>query len=161
MGTLRYVYANLAEWERLAASNPLVAASINAEIAGVRDFLLDAVPGLVRGRSNRDTVNLFTRYNFRDGPLKGFTFGCGMNYRSPAALNSQMVNHVVVTILGSVITEYEAMAAYNFRYSPKLRGRVQLNVRNLLDRQRYEELGLAQTRYEAPRSFSLTSSLSF
>ncbi len=118
-------------------------------------------PGLVRNRSNRNTVNLFTRYNFRDGPLKGFTFGGGMNYRSPAALNSQMVNHVVAPILGSVITAYEAMAASSFRSSPKLRGRFQLNVRNLLDRQRYEELGLAQTRYEAPRSFSLTRSLSF
>ena len=161
VGTLRYVHANLPEWERLAGSNPQVAASINAEIAAVHDYLLDAVPGLVRGRSNRDTVNLFTRYNFRDGPLKGLTIGGGMNYRSPAALNSQMVNHVVVTILGSVITEYEAMAAYAFRVNQKVRGRVQLNVRNLLDRQRYEELGLAQTRYEAPRSFSLTTTLSF
>jgi hypothetical protein len=30
-----------------------------------------------------------------------------------------------------------------------------------LDRRRYEEIALAQTRYEAPRSYSLTTSLSF
>ncbi len=161
VGTLRYVHANLAEWERLAASNPLVAPSINAEIAAVHDYLLEAVPGLVRGRSYRDTVNLFTRYNFRDGRLKGLTIGGGMNYRGPAALNSRMVDGQVSTIWGSLITEYEAMAAYSFRVGAKIRGRVQLNIRNLLDRQRYDELNLSQTRYEAPRSFSLTTTLSF
>ena len=161
VGTLGYVNANLPAWEKLAAANPLLAASINAELAAVRDYLLDTVPGLVRGRSNRDTINLFTRYAFRDGRLKGFTIGGGMNYRSPAALNSRMVDHRVSTIWGSIITEYEAMAAYSFRLGNRYRGRVQLNIRNLLDRRRYEELNLSQTRYEAPRSLSLTTSLSF
>ncbi len=161
VGTLGYVHANLPQWEKLAAANPLLAASINAEIAAVHDYLLEAVPGLVRGRSNRDTINLFTRYNFREGRLKGVTIGGGMNYRSPAALNSRMVNGQVSTLWGSIITEYEAMAAYSFRLRTKYRGRVQLNIRNLLDRRRYEELNLSQTRYEAPRSLSLTTSLSF
>jgi len=84
-----------------------------------------------------------------------------MNYRSPAALNSQMINGNVVTIWGSIITEYEAMASYAFKLGDRYRGRVQLNVRNLLDRQRYEELTLAQTRYQAPRSLSLTTSVAF
>jgi outer membrane receptor for ferric coprogen and ferric-rhodotorulic acid len=119
------------------------------------------VGGLVRGRSNRDTVNLFTRYNFRDGRLKGFTVGGGMNYRSPAALNSQFVNGAVSTIWGSIITEYEAMAAYSFKIGAQYRARVQLNIRNLLNRQRYEELTLAQTKYEAPRSFTVTGSVAF
>ena len=161
VGTLGYVHANLPEWERLAAANPLLAASINAEIAAVHDYLLEAVPGLVRGRSYRDTVNLFTRYNFREGRLKGVTIGGGMSYRSPAALNSQMNSGVVTTLWGSIITEYEAMAAYSFRFSAKVRGRLQLNIRNLLDRRRYEEVNLSQTRYEAPRSLSLTTTLSF
>ncbi len=161
VGTLRYVHANLPAWEKLAAGNPQIAASINAELAAIHDYLLDAVPGLVRGRSYRDTVNLFTRYNFREGALKGFTIGGGMSYRGPAALNSRMVAGNVVTLWGSPIVEYEAMAAYSFRLTDRLRGRVQLNVRNLLDRQRYEEVNLSQTRYEAPRSFSVTSTVSF
>ena len=161
VGTLRYVRANLPGWERLAAGNPQLAASINAELAAVHDYLLDAVPGLVRIRSNRDTFSLFTRYGFRTGPLKGLTVGGGVSYRSPAALNTQMVNHKVVTIWGSIITEYEALAAYPFRLNAQLRGRVQLNVRNLLDRQRYQEVLLAQTRYQAPRSLTLTTRLSF
>ena len=53
------------------------------------------------------------------------------------------------------------MASYAFKLGDRYRGRVQLNVRNLLDRRRYEELTLAQTRYQAPRSLSLTTSLSF
>jgi outer membrane receptor for monomeric catechols len=53
------------------------------------------------------------------------------------------------------------MAAYSFRFSAKVRGRLQLNIRNLLDRRRYEEVNLSQTRYEAPRSLSLTTTLSF
>jgi outer membrane receptor protein involved in Fe transport len=53
------------------------------------------------------------------------------------------------------------MAAYAFRLGDRYRGRVQLNIRNLLDRRRYEEINLSQTRYEAPRSYSLTTSLSF
>ena len=161
VSTLRYVNANLPEWERLAAANAAVGASIAAEIAAIYDFIRDAAPGLVRGRSNRDTVNLFTRYAFRSGRLRGLTVGGGMNYRSPAALNSQMLNGNVVTIWGSIITEYEAMASYAFKLSDRYRGRVQLNVRNLLDRQRYEELTLAQTRYQAPRSLSLTTSVAF
>ena len=161
VSTLRYVNANLPEWERLAAANAAVGASIAAEIGAIYDFIRDAAPGLVRGRSNRDTVNLFTRYAFRSGKLRGLTVGGGMNYRSPAALNSQMINGNVVTIWGSIITEYEAMASYAFKLGDRYRGRVQLNVRNLLDRQRYEELTLAQTRYQAPRSLSLTTSVAF
>jgi outer membrane receptor protein involved in Fe transport len=161
VGTLGYVRANLPEWERLAASNPAVGASIAAEIAAIYDYIRDAAPGLVRGRSYRDTVNLFTRYSFRAGKLRGLTVGGGMSYRGPAALNSQMINGNVVTLWGSVFTEYEAMAAYAFRLGDRYRGRVQLNIRNLLDRQRYEEVNLSQTRYEAPRSYSLNTTLSF
>lgn len=161
VGTLGYVRANLPEWERLAASNPAVGASIAAEIAAIYDYIRDAAPGLVRGRSYRDAVNLFTRYSFRAGNLRGLTVGGGMSYRGPAALNSQMINGRVVTLWGSPFAEAEAMAAYAFRLSDRYRGRVQLNVRNLLDRRRYEEITLSQTRYEAPRSYSLTTSLSF
>jgi outer membrane receptor protein involved in Fe transport len=161
VSTLRYVRANLPEWERLAASNPAVGASIAAEIAAIYDFIRDAAPGLVRGRSYRDTVNLFTRYTFRAGKLRGLTVGGGMHYRGPAALNSQMIAGNVVTLWGSPFAEAEAMAAYAFRLGDRYRGRVQLNVRNLFDRRRYEEVNLSQTRYEAPRSYSLTTSLSF
>lgn len=161
VATLGYLAVHQPEWGRLAAADSAVAASIRPQLTIIDDYKRDAVPGAARGRSYKLNANLFTRYTFKDGAAKGFLVGFGMFYRSPSVLNSTIQNGVARTLRGSSKIEFDGRLGYNYRIGSKVRARTQLNIRNLFDKEYYDEVNFAATRYAAPRSYSLTTSLTF
>ena len=161
VATLGYLKTYLPQWQRLAAADPAVATSINPQLTIINDYIRDAVVGAARGRSYKHNANFFTRYTFREGPLKGLLVGGGMSYRSGSVLNSSIQNGVPINLFGSSKLEWEGLLGYSYRLGSKIRARTQLNIRNLFDKEYYDEVNFAATRYAAPRSFSLTTTLSF
>lgn len=66
-----------------------------------------------------------------------------------------------INLYGASKLEWEGLVGYSYRLGSQLRARTQLNIRNLFDKKYYDEVNFAATRYAAPRSFSLTTTLSF
>ena len=102
----------------------------------------------------RHSANLWNKYSFQEGALKGFFIGGGLNYRSEvAAFAPNLANYRVVT---------DGYTCYNFLigWSGRLK-KTQLdfrvNVNNATD-ETYIERGL---KYGAPRNVVFTSSISF
>ncbi len=130
-------------------------------------------------------VNLVTRYGFTEGVLRGTFVGTGFRWRSPQVLGylASLVNNeftlpgapaqVLVPsrdapIEGKVLAETELFFGYSRRIAKGVNWRVQLNIRNLLDKRgRMEQRANVAAGYTTvyavpePRSFILTNTFSF
>ncbi|MDR2673718.1 MAG: TonB-dependent receptor, partial [Opitutaceae bacterium] len=111
-------------------------------------------------RSNRHTANLFTRYSFKDGWLKGFMVGGGFNYRSGSIIYNELADGGVRPVYSSGSMLVNLMARYGFK-AGKTQWSVSLNVNNALNHIEYRQTTLAQAGYGDPRSWGLTTSVTF
>lgn len=124
-------------------------------------------------------ISLFTAYDFKQGPLRGFTVGGGWRWRSANVIGSDSTGN---EITGKVITAADLMMSYTRKFT-SLPGRVrfQINVSNLFDRtdiiptrlstsntspNGYEipgGRGIAYSRYDlvTPRELRFTTTYSF
>jgi hypothetical protein len=90
-----------------------------------------------QGYGNRKhKANIWTRYMFTDGPLKGLTFGGGWRYQSKNISGINLNTREIY--FGNPKSVFDAMAAYRTRgffglYKERLGVTYQLNVVNLLD----------------------------
>ncbi|WP_158277457.1 TonB-dependent receptor [Opitutus sp. ER46] len=136
-----------------------------------------------QGRNWR--ANLFTRYDFTSGRLKGVFVGGGYRWRArsvigyryayvdnafplpgaPAQLNVPALDS---PIYGKAMEEAEALVGYTRKLNKKITWRVQLNIRNLLDSQRltaqranYGSGFVTNYDIPEPRSYVLTNTFSF
>ena len=159
--TRAYLEQHLPEWDALAAGNPAIAASINPELTQIRRFLDVQIPGSKAQRSNKHSVNFFTKYTIRSGPLKDVSIGGGGNYRSGAVLYNTRVDDQLVPVYGEAHFVLNALVSYRFRPRPNIWWSISLNVNNVLDEDYFDEKTLAQTRYSTPRNFTLTNTISF
>lgn len=128
-----------------------------------------AAEGLQKTGARPWAANLFTSYDFKTGPLNGFTFGGGVNYRGEAVLGidtSDPLNYK--SVKGRSYYLASAMAAYRTRiYGRDVR--FQLNVDNLFDNDDPQVLASnflgGQTNYVTyflePRRFSLSATIDF
>lgn len=76
-----------------------------------------------------NTYNLWNRYAFTTGFLKGFTVGAGLRHNDAAAISADPA----ISVINPSFTVYDAMVQYKFKAS----GRdftAQLNVKNLADK---------------------------
>lgn len=156
-GLQAYLAENLAEWQAGAAAaagtvvngrtiqNP---ATIAQDIQRVQDTVNGVAPGVLANDLLKHSTNIAAAYSFREGRLKGFTFGGGAQLRGPRKVGSRdaqiKFNTTTPTVAQNVAAAYDylyapssqtytAFAAYDFRLNQKIRARVQLNIDNLLD----------------------------
>jgi iron complex outermembrane receptor protein len=142
---------------------------LNQNVAEIREG--NAVPTNTPSVSVPDhQIGVWTKYNFVEGPLDGFSIGGGFNWldkrwgayqlrtENPAAASFVGTDDAVETaiFLGSQIL-FDAMLSYTFETGERFRHSIQLNVRNLANRRYIHPGGMPQD----PRTFYLSLRTSF
>jgi iron complex outermembrane recepter protein len=88
--------------------------------------------GQIQENNRKHIGNLFGKYEFRDGPMKGWTFGFGAKYRSKNVLGFYTDGS---TIYGDAYWLADALVSYRTKIrNNRVNMSVQLNVSNLFDR---------------------------
>ncbi len=180
----------LAKWVELGgrspAANPSIltsgtaGATVAQEIFDFTNNLNDSKEQIEKSWGVRPhKISFFSAYDFKEGRLKGFTFGGGWRWRSANIIGSDSRGR---EITGREIAAADAMLAYAFKF-PRLPGQVrfQVNVSNLFDRTDLIPVrlstsaaapdgflvpggrGVAYSRYDlvAPREYRFTTTYSF
>lgn len=145
--------------------------TIGAYVADFKDDVAVevALDGVALAKSIPHSANLFTRYAFREGWLKGFVIGGGVRYQSATDLGMGLdVNGDFVRLEGNSRFESDLMLSYKFR---KLFGlnnvSVQLNVKNALDNEdprvnrKLADGTIRNITYWRPREWRLSTNFSF
>lgn len=136
--------------------------------------LTRADEGLTETNIRPYNANLFTAYSFREGGLKGFTFGGGVNYRGEQILGvnpATIDNPVAQVFKGNDYFLTNAMFGYQFAMNDSVDVRLQLNVDNLLQN---DDKQVLASRYNVvtsslepfyyylePRSYTFSANFSF
>jgi len=128
------------------------------------EFLLTFPEGVPNAGYTKTRGNIFTRYTFVEGPLKGAYIGGGVNYREPTFRgngdhDSDLATPAIAMwspgySLVSVLAGYRA----NVFKRPTT---FALNVSNLLDKEYFRSAGIATGSWGDPRSYRLTISTAF
>ena len=156
-GLQGYFDANIAEWTAggNAADGALTGdrtirnpANIRADIQTIRDTLNGIQKGVLADGTLKSSTNIAGTYSFREGALKGFSFGGGAQLRGKrkqGSVDAQILYGTTTTTVAQnhdaafvylyvpSTTVFTAHMSYDYRFSQKLRGRFQLNVANLTD----------------------------
>lgn len=163
--------------------------SINEVIVDAEDAFFDIAPVYEGDRFRGDpqhSINVRTRYDFREGVLKGFSVGGGVRMRkgrvAGALANYDFTSGTDYTdtwngrVLKGVTTvnatdqdTYDAQLGYTLAIlNKKVRWNIQLNVNNLTNQRELivtnthpRTLAPTQYRYQDPRQFILTNTFSF
>ncbi len=139
--TRAYVAENLPLWEREIAALEGSGDTSDALRADLARNSLQAIQGRVgsfaEGRrldeTFRYTANVFSRYFFRDGPLEGFSFGGGANFRGRRTVGNKPGDP-----FDYVYADSYFLATAMFGYEREVRNgllSLQLNVSNLFDKE--------------------------
>ena len=172
--TIAYSNANIATWRAAAAAQTDVAIRnrINQNITTLENRIGGFAPGRTLDNTFDYTANFFTNYAFREGTLKGFSVGGGVNLRGRRVVSNRPGN------------AYDYLYANGYQlvtltagYRTRIFGRTtnfQLNVSNLLDEEfkRYTNFltvtsGGTSTffrnrfRNQDPRKLALTTTVRF
>lgn len=86
--------------------------------------------GQRRANTSADTANLFLKYSFTDGPLKGFSLAGGPSYSSPRRADALSPYYY------PEVTVVNVLASYG--WGPSRRYAVDLSVKNLFDEHYYD-----------------------
>jgi len=139
-------YNPRANWQILVSYSHMTKAETVASTVPARLGLpLAAVP--------KDVLQLWTKYDFRAGPLAGWSVGGGLRDSSSARFAADQN----VTATMPAYTTVDLLLQYRFKLAGK-DSRVQLNVKNLADRE-YRESGFAA--FGDPRNIVLSLSTKF
>lgn len=111
----------------------------------------------------RHNANLFTRYNFREGVLRGFAIGGGINYQSRVVAGyldttADFIPDTEYSVSG--YTQVDLLFAYSRRIGDA-RWNINLNVRNVFNTTYINPLNINNATRATPRSFLITSNLRF
>ena len=132
-GLRAYYNANLTEWQA-GANNPAnpQRAQVQTDINAIANALNGLTPGTPVNDTYQYTANVYATYSFRQGVLKNFEAGGGVNFRGAnkvaAAFDDPYRN-----LYSPAYQLVSAHISYRYKFSKKLTGRFQLNVKNLLD----------------------------
>lgn len=111
----------------------------------------------------RHNANLFTRYNFQEGFLRGFALGGGINYQSRVVAGyldttGDFIPDTEYSVSG--YTQVDLLLSYS-RPIGDARWNISLNVRNVFNTTYINPLNIANATRATPRSFLITSNLRF
>lgn len=179
------VWANYLDQQVVAVANPLTVGQLLPVAMQSWNYIRSA-EGLPNPLDRKYRVTATTRYSFEQGRLKGAFVGLTYVWRSPAAVGFQTktitdnefaipgvitgpveISDLTRPIRGGALTSCDLLLGYSRRLTKGIGWRVQLNVRNVLDRddplvQRAltDGTGAIYTAQQ-PRLFILTNTFSF
>jgi outer membrane receptor protein involved in Fe transport len=123
------------------------------------DFLLTIPEGLPNPGYTKLRCNLFTRYTFTSGRLKGLYVGGGVNYRRPTYRGTADLDGIAATppvdLWSPAYSLYSLLAGYQAKIF-KRPTTFSLNLGNLLDKEYYRSGAIASGAWGEPRSWRLT-----
>lgn len=127
------------------------------------DLLLTIPEGVPNGGYTKARGNVFTRYQFSQGALRGLSIGGGGNwrlrtYRGTAAIAT--ATSTPVNLWSPAYTIYSAFLGY----SRKIYNRntsFQLNVDNVFDKDYYRSAAVGSGSWGDPRTFRFTTAVDF
>ena len=123
--------------------------------------------------------NVVNNYDFRSGPLKGFSVGGAVRWQDKVAIGYPVINVPVGTVTfnplndvknpyyGPAETNYDAWIGYSYRLPRNIRWSMQLNVRNLGVNRKLIPVAaqpdgsIAVNRIAEPMTWSLTNKFDF
>ena len=137
------------------------AKALNRPTPLLDDFIATIPEGVPNPGYTKARGNLFTRYQFSEGTLRGFSIGGGSNWRLRTYRGT--VNFSGLATPGAVSVYSEPYTLYNayLSYNRKIANRnttFQLNVDNLLDKDYYRSAAIGSASWGDPRSFRLSVS---
>ena len=175
-GLLGYVAENIAAWQAGAAgsNNPN---QVNNDLTTIRNYIASLTPGTPLNNTFQYTSNVYVTYTVPSGPLRTVAFGVGANIRGRSKIAS-VLNNAYEYRYADNYHVVAAHATYRYRFSKNLNARFQLNISNVLDRDKliyntystYRVGGLAANpqnqvpgtiRMPEPRKFTLSSTFEF
>lgn len=127
------------------------------------DAFLQTIPeGVPNAGYTKYRANLFTRYNVKSGPLKGFYFGGGINWRDKTFRGNADLNRdgTAEAVWGPAYSIVSLLGGYQTR----LLGRpttFALNLNNVFDKEYYRATSLSSGSWGEPRTFKLTATVEF
>jgi hypothetical protein len=120
-------------------------------------FLLTIPEGVPNAGYTKTRANIFTRYTFSGGPLKGLFVGGGANWRQPTFRGN------AVAVQGGPVVALWSPSYYTATllggYQTKIFGRptsLSLNVSNLFDKEYYLSATTTTGSWGAPRSWRMS-----
>lgn len=132
-GLRAYYDANLAAWQT-GANNPAnpQRAQIQTDINAIATTLNGLTPGTPVNDTYKYQANIYGTYAFTDGVLKNFDVGLGANFRGKNKVDVAF-DDPYRFLYSPAYHLVGAHVSYRYKFSKKLTGRLQLNVKNLLD----------------------------
>lgn len=121
---------------------------------GIAAFKAEDATGLkVNSDFPRETIKLFTTYEFEGGTLNGLTVGGGVNWSSKAYSPA---------LLGTIEQDSFALVSLMSRYKFTDQLSVQANIENVTDEKYFSQVGFFdQYRYGSPRNFEISLNYAF
>lgn len=140
--------------------------TIAQELANITNTLDEQfeTEGDINFGNRKHKVNLFTRYGFSSGPLRGLSAGAGYRHQSKIVVGRSPTGG---NVYGNSFSRFDAMLGYQVRGLPKdLKLGLQLNVTNVLDDRdplilRYQGTGVRRYALSAGREWRLAANLEF
>jgi outer membrane receptor for ferric coprogen and ferric-rhodotorulic acid len=161
-----WIAENFAFWrtfnQSIVTSRALTIAQELINITNTLDEQFETEGDIVFG-NRKHKANLFTRYGFSSGPLRGLSAGAGYRHQSKIVIGRSATGNVY----GNSVSRFDAMLGYQVRGLPKdLKLGLQLNVTNVLDEQaplilRYQGANVRRYALSAGREWRLAANLDF
>jgi iron complex outermembrane receptor protein len=124
-------------------------------------FLLTFPEGVPNAGYTKARANIFTRYTFTEGALRGFHFGGGVNWRKPTYRGIADHDYNPATPTAGMWSPGYSLYSFLAGYSTRIMKRpttFALNVSNVFDKDYYRAGGFASGSWGDPRAFRLTMS---
>ena len=122
-------------------------------VLGYSQFSLkDQQGNNINKEAPRKTININTRYQIGD-----FHLGLAVNWNEGTTLETLFVDWSTKELVKDAVTIVNA----NIGYQVSENLDVQLNIKNLFDKEYWDTLGYVPQRYGASRAFSLSANYSF
>lgn len=174
------------QWEIVADSSETTSEQgqvISSAIESMQSSATSARSANEFGFNNRPhKFNIFSRYEFQEGTLKGLFVGGGMRWQSPNRIQRELLGYDEETnsdilgdvIEGNAINNWDFLLGYSMDLGKGILGkhmnlRIQLNVYNVFDNDdlniiRYNRAGdggMWKYAFNTPRNFKITTTLQF
>ncbi len=137
------------------------AKTLNRPTPLLNDLLLTIPEGVPNGGYTKARGNVFVRYAFSEGTLRGVAFGGGGNWRLRTyrgTVNySGLTTSPVINLWSPAYTIYTAYLSYGRKIYNRTTN-FQLNVDNVFDKEYYRSAAIGSGSWGDPRSFKFTVS---
>lgn len=134
-GLRAYLEKNLPTWQAAADApdHAAVRTQMLVDIQDIRNTLNSSTIGTPVNDTYKYLANLYATYSFRNGWLNNVEVGGGGHFRGKNKVSNFLVGDSAQSLYAPAYSILSAHVSYRHKFSKKVTGRFQINVKNLLD----------------------------